>query len=94
MEYHELLKACSNIKLQLSKEDVKLIEEDIRNQAAGSQFFHHRAGRIGAPVSKQASHTDPAQPSKSLILKQFVIQKFLNFQQLLLNMGVSTKVWL
>ena len=67
MEYHELLEACSNIKLELSKEDLKLIEEDTRSQAAGSQFFHHRAGRIGASVSKQASHTDPAQPSTSLI---------------------------
>ena len=42
-----------------------LIEEDTRNQAAGSQLFHHRAARIGASVSKVASHTDPAQPSKS-----------------------------
>lgn len=55
---------------KLSKEDLKIIEEDTRGQAAGSQFFHHRAGRIeriGASVSKQASHKDPAQPSTSLI---------------------------
>ena len=67
MEYHKLLEACSNIKLEFSKEDLKLIKEDTRSQAAGSQFFHHRAGRIGASVSKQASHTDTAQPSTSLI---------------------------
>ena len=52
---------------ELSKEHLKVIEEDTRSQAAGSQFFHHRAGRIGASVSKQASHKDPAQPSTSLI---------------------------
>ena len=67
MENRKLLEACSIIKLELSKEDLKLIEEDTRSQAAGSQFFHHRAGRIGASVSKQASHKDPAQPSTSLI---------------------------
>ena len=67
MEYHELLKACSEIKLEISKEDLQIIEEETRNQASGSQFFRYRAGRIGASVSKQACHTNPAQPSQSLI---------------------------
>ena len=67
MEYRKLLEACSNIILELSKKDFKLIEEDTRSQAADSQFFHHQAWRIGASVSKQASHKDPAQPSTSLI---------------------------
>ena len=66
MEYRKLLEACSNIILELSKKDFKLIEEDTRSQAAGSQLFHHQAWRIGASVSKQASHKDPAQPSTSL----------------------------
>ena len=32
-----------------------------------SHFYWHRAGRIGASQNKAACHTDPPQPSQSLI---------------------------
>lgn len=51
------------------QDELKLIEEDTTEQASGSQFFYHLAGRIGASVSNQAAHTSPAQPSQSLIKK-------------------------
>ena len=66
LEYHDLLKACSNINIQITDEEIKIIEEDTRDQSQGSSFYRHRAGRIGASISKAASHTNPAQPSQSL----------------------------
>lgn len=67
VEYHDLLEACSNINIQITVEERKLIEEGTRNQSQGSSFYHFRAGRVGASISKAASHTNPAQPSQSLI---------------------------
>ena len=66
-EYHELIKECSQVTLNISDVDIKLIEKDTRNQSKGNNFFSHRAGRIGASLSKLASHTNPALPSQSLI---------------------------
>ena len=37
------------------------------DQAKGSAFFRHRAGRGGASKCLAASHTDPSQPSQSLV---------------------------
>ena len=44
-----------------------MIEKETMNQAKGKAFYRHRAGRIGASRSKAASHSDPSQPSQSLI---------------------------
>ena len=63
-EYHDLLKACENISPKITDEEVRLIEEDTRSQSKGSSFYRHRAGRIGASISKAACHTNPAQPSQ------------------------------
>ena len=92
MEYHELLKACSEIKLEFSEEELKQIEEDTGNQASGSQFFfYHRTGRIGASIScKQVAHTDPAKPSQSLI-KTICYPKILNSPHQQANMVASMR---
>ena len=37
------------------------------DQAKGSAFFRHRAGRVGASKSRAVSHTDPSQPSQPLV---------------------------
>ena len=66
-EYHELLKACTDISINISETDIKLTEKDTQKQLKGACFYHHRAGRIGASISKLACHTNPAQPSQSLI---------------------------
>ena len=51
----------------MSKEDITQIEKDTIEQSKGTNFFRHRAGRIGASQSKSASHSNPALPSQSLI---------------------------
>ena len=43
------------------------MERDTISQAKETNFFKHRAGRIGASQSKAASHSNPALPSNSLI---------------------------
>lgn len=42
LEYHDLLKACLVINIQITAEEIKLIEEDTRSQAQGSSFYHHK----------------------------------------------------
>lgn len=67
LEYPELLQVCSEKQIDLSEEEIMQIEKDTISQSQGDNFFKHRAGRIGASQSKQASHTNPALPSQSLI---------------------------
>ena len=67
LEYPELLQVCSEKQINISEDEMVQIEKDTRSQSQGANFFKHRAGRIGASQSKQASHTDPALPSQSLI---------------------------
>lgn len=67
LSYPDLLKKCFNLKITLSSEEILLIEKDTQNQAKGTGFFRHRAGRIGASLSWAVCHTNPAQPSQSLI---------------------------
>lgn len=51
----------------MSSEEILQIEKDTQNQAKGSAFFRHRAGRIGASVSGAVCRTNPAQPPQTLI---------------------------
>ena len=67
LSYPDLLKKCFNLKITLSSEEISQIEKDTQNQAKGSGFFTHRAGRISASLSGAVCHTNPAQPSQSLI---------------------------
>ena len=67
MEYHNFLEAWSNVNNEIIEDEIKCAEEDTRTQSQGSSFCRHRVGRIRASISKAASHTNPAQPSKSLI---------------------------
>ena len=63
LEYHDLLEACSDINIDITAEERKLIENDTRDQSQGSSCYPHRAGRAGAASSSKAvSHTNPAQP--------------------------------
>eukprot|EP00794_Sanderia_malayensis_P004494 gene4494-5091_t len=48
LEYHELIKTCSETIIGSSETDIKKIEKDARSQSKGSAFFRHRAGRIAA----------------------------------------------
>ena len=67
LSYTDLLKECHKIDVKLSEEQIQSIERETIDQAKGHAFFRHRAGRIGASKCRAASHTDPSQPSQSLI---------------------------
>ena len=78
LEYHDLLRACTDIKVEITAKEIKLIEKDTQKQSKETNFYHHRAGRIGASVCKQACNTNPAQHSQSLI-KSLCYQIFFKF---------------
>ena len=67
LSYPELLKKCSEIDVSLSDDELEVIEQDTRDQAKGTAFFKHRAGRVGASMSHSVAHTNPALPSQSII---------------------------
>ena len=67
LDYPELLQKCGDVKIMLSDEDIKIVEQDTREQAKGPGFFRHRAGRIGSSVSGAVYHSNIAQPSQSVI---------------------------
>ena len=76
--YDELIKACYEVNISVTDQEIDIIEKDAINQAKGSGFFRYRAGLIGASISKAVSHTDPALPSQSLI-KTIYYPELLNF---------------
>ena len=53
--------------MTISDADRSLIEMDTRDQANGTAFFRHRAGRIGASQSFDVAHTNSTMPSQFLI---------------------------
>ena len=67
LNYIDLLKECHKVKLTISLEDIASIERDTVEQSKSNAFFRHRSGRIGASKSRAACHTNPSQPSQSLI---------------------------
>ena len=79
LSYLDLLTKCFNVEITLtSDQEISQIEKDTQNQAQGSGFFTHRAGRIGGSLSGAVYHTNvnPAQPSQSLI-KSNVLSTFI-----------------
>ena len=67
LDYPELLKMCVDVTMNISEEHINKVEISTRDQANGSGFYRHRAGRIGASQCYSAFHTNVAQPSQSLI---------------------------
>ena len=67
LSYPDLLKQCFEVNLDLNDSELCAIEADTRKQFKGNLFFRHRAGRIGASVSWAVAHSNPMQPSQSLI---------------------------
>ncbi|XP_066270230.1 uncharacterized protein [Branchiostoma lanceolatum] len=67
LPYHELLRKCLEVKIDLSDEQIDTVEKDTRTQAKGPGFFRHRAGRIGASVSGTVFHSNLAQPPQSTL---------------------------
>ena len=69
LAYDDLLKKCESIfeNLTITQEQAKNVEVATRAQALSKVWFRYRTGRITASRFKAAAHTDPLQPSKSLI---------------------------
>ncbi|PFX19773.1 hypothetical protein AWC38_SpisGene15809 [Stylophora pistillata] len=67
LKYTELLNKYLEVEINISEEEIEIVEQDTKTQAKGSGFFRHRAGRIGASVCGAAYHNNIAQPSQSLI---------------------------
>ena len=44
--YPELLKACHEVDIKITKEQITQVERDSVTQAKGNSFFRHRARRI------------------------------------------------
>lgn len=67
------------------------IERETVDQAKGSAFFRHKAGRVGASKCRAASHTDLHSPP-SLWSKLFVIQIFFAFPLQPQDMDVNVRI--
>ena len=50
MAYPELIDACMNIKLNITKEEIQQISKDTIKQSKGINFFKHRAGQFNLLV--------------------------------------------
>ena len=75
LEYNQLIRLCSETN-----------SNRYRSQSNVNAFFRHRAGRIGASASKQASHTNPLQPSQYLI-KSICYPDLFKFQSVAMDYG-------
>ena len=62
LPYNELIKLCQSTNIDITEEQIAQVQKDTISQASGTNFFKHRAGRIGASQSKAAAHSDPALP--------------------------------
>ena len=67
LSYPELLQKCEDVNIMLSDENIKIVEQDTREQAKSAGFLRHRAERIRASVSDAVYHSNTAKPSQSLI---------------------------
>ena len=67
LEYNELLKACESVKIEVTDEMAIAVEKETRLQAKSKLWFKFRAGRVTASRIKAVCHTDPANPSQSLV---------------------------
>ena len=66
--YNELLKMAVSSNISVTSLQAAAAEKNTRGQATSQLWFHLRTGRMTAFKFKRACHTDPANPSLSLIL--------------------------
>ncbi|XP_072044161.1 uncharacterized protein [Amphiura filiformis] len=78
--YLDLLTECERVysTVQVTDEQIELVEKSSRDQANCHLWFHQRTGRVTASIFKAACCTNPAMPAQSLV-KRFVIQKHIAF---------------
>ena len=83
-EYHELLKACTDISINISERDIKLIEKDTRKQKVQASITTEQGGLVQACLSYKSCSTLP-------ISCQYVTPTFSNLVQLPQSMDPSMK---
>ena len=66
--YLELLDVAKKVQIETTSEQCAALEKSTRKQANSRLWFQMRAGRVTASRFKAVCHTDPAQPSVSLLL--------------------------
>ena len=67
LNYHELLQECKDVSIDISSEMCDLIEKETRLQSKSKLWYKYRAGRVTASRMKAVCHTNPSDPSQSLI---------------------------
>lgn len=67
MNYKDLLDRCSQITIEVTKEEIMNVETSTRKQSEEKLWYEFRAGRVTASKMKAVCHTDFTNPSKSLI---------------------------
>lgn len=63
----ELQVKCEAVTLNITEEEARNVELQTRNQSSSSVWFEQRSGRITASQLHAVCHTNPENPSKSLI---------------------------
>jgi hypothetical protein len=67
LSFPDLLTVCETAEVQVTAEMAKLVERETRKQSSCKLWFTYRAGRITASRMKYVCHTDPTNPSQSLV---------------------------
>ena len=67
MNYSDLLRHCENIDVSVTENQVRVAENQTRDQSENKLWFDVKSGRIGASKIKSACSTNPSLPSQSLI---------------------------
>ena len=67
MKFHELLKECESVSLNITDKMAQNVEAATRDQSKSKLWYKYRAGRITASRMKAVCHTNPSKPSQSLI---------------------------
>ena len=69
LTFDELLTKCEEVydTFTITRDEAKVVEANTRKQAKCGIWFHQRAGRVTASKFKSAVHTDPIQPSVTLV---------------------------
>ena len=58
LEYHELLKVCETLHIEITKETALTVEKETRLQSSSKLWFRYRAGRVTASRIKAVLHSD------------------------------------
>ena len=66
--YNELLQVAVSTDISVTSLQTVAAEKNTRGQSASRLWFHLRTGRVTASKFRRACHTDPANPSLSLIM--------------------------